>query len=163
MSRLHTGRSDSRPGFCFTFIPLSSVWKDVLVHQNLIHANFVWSHIMCIADESSLSEPVSHLNHSASSASQQSEVLSQPRASRVTWDDEEVITQLPPQSRQLSPSQSVLSQIAESTQDQAELVSADSDKPISLEADLLNLASAAEEAAESAEDDYGNEFEVDEP
>lgn len=135
----------------------------MLVHQNLIHANFVWSHIMCIADESSLSEPVSHLNHSASSASQQSEVLSQPRASRVTWDDEEVITQLPPQSRQLSPSQSVLSQIAESTQDQAELVSADSDKPISLEADLLNLASVAEEAAESAEDDYGNEFEVDEP
>ncbi len=117
---------------------------------------------MCIADESSLSEPVSHLNHAASSTSQQSEVLSQPRASRVTWDDEEVRTQLPSQSRQLSPSQSVFSQIAESTQDQAELVSADSDTSISLEADLPNLASAAEEAAESADDDYGNEFEVDE-
>ena len=118
---------------------------------------------MCLADESSLFEPVSHLNHAASSTSQQSEVLSQPRASRVTWEDEEVITQLPPQSRQLSPSQSVLSQIAESTEDQTEFVSADSDTPISLEADLPNLASAAEEAAESADDDYGNEFEADEP
>ncbi len=133
------------------------------MRQNLIHANFVWSHIMCIADESSLSEPLSHLGHAASSASQQSELLSQPRASRVTWDDEEVTTQLPSQSRQLSPSQSVLSQIAESTQDQAELVSADSETSISLEADLPNMASAAEEAAESADDDYGNEFEADEP
>lgn len=134
-----------------------------MVHQNLIHANGVWSHVMCIADESGLSEPVSHLGHAASSTSHQLELLSQPRASRVTWDDEEVTTQLPSQSRQLSASQSVLSQIAESTQDQAELVSADSDTSISLEADLPNLASAAEEAAESAEDDYGNEFEADEP
>ncbi len=137
--------------------------RNVVMHQNLIHADSVWSHIMCIADESSLSEPVSHLNHAASSASQQSEVLSQPRASRVTWDDKEIMTQLPSQSRQLSPSQSVLSQIAESTQDQAELVSAYSDTSVSLEADLPNLASASEEAAESAEDDYGNEFEADEP
>ncbi|DBA70737.1 TPA: hypothetical protein ACH3X2_011636 [Trebouxia sp. C0005] len=115
------------------------------------------------SDESSVSEPVSHLDHAASSASQQSEPLSQPRASRVTWDDEEVTTQLPSQSRQLSPSQSVLSQIAESAQDQAELVSADADTSVSLEADLPDLASEAEEAAESAEDDYGNEFEADEP
>ncbi len=148
--------------FLFYFHSAFSVWRNVLVRQNLIHANLC-SHIMCIADESSLSEPVSHLNHAASSTSQQSEVLSQPRASRVTWDDEEVRTQLPSQSLQLSPSQSVFSQIAESTQDQAELVSADSDTSISLEADLPNLASAAEEAAESADDDYGNEFEVDEP
>ena len=118
---------------------------------------------MCIADESSLSESLSRLGHAASSTSQQSALLSQPRASRVTWDDEEVTTQLPIQSRQLSPSQSALSQIAESTQDQAELVSADSDTSVSLEADLPNLASAAEEAAESSDDDYGNEFEADEP
>ncbi|KAA6428897.1 MAG: hypothetical protein FRX49_01007 [Trebouxia sp. A1-2] len=116
------------------------------------------------SDESSVSEPVNHLDHAASSASQQSEPLSQPRASRVTWDDDEVTTQLPtPQSRQLSPSQSVLSQIAESAQDQAELVSADADTSVSLEADLPDLASEAEEAAELAEDDYGNEFEADEP
>ena len=120
------------------------------------------SHVMCIVGGLSLSDPGSQLSHEASGVSHQTEVPSVARASHVTSDDEEVQSQSAVQSHQLTASESGVSQIADLTQDQAELESGGSVASVeSSEADSPNLASVAEGGAESAEDDYGDEFEAD--
>lgn len=120
------------------------------------------SHIMYIVGGLSLSEPGSQLSHGASGVSHQTEVPSVARASHGTSDDEEVQSQSAVQSRQLTASESGVSQIADLTQDQAELESGGSGASVeSSEADSPNLASVAEGGAESAEDEYGDEFEAD--
>ena len=79
----------------------------------------------------------------------------QPRRSRVTFEEEELEPLSLIHPVQLTASESVLSQIAESTQDLTELRSAES-------ADSI-ISSEAEQRAESQEDEYGDKFEADEP
>lgn len=119
-------------------------------------------HVMCTVGDVSRSEPESQLTNEVSGLSHQTEVPGVARASRLTSDDEEVQSQSAVQSRQLTASESVVSQIADLTQDQAELESGGSVASVeSSEAHLPILASAAEGGAESAEDDYGDDFEAD--
>ena len=72
-----------------------------------------------------------------------------------------VVSQVAAAPRQLSASESILSQIVESGQEQREIDLAESLH--SEEASEPNQASAADREAESAEDDYADEFEPDEP
>ena len=117
----------------------------------------------------------SDADEASSPEMQLSNSASQQQPAEVRYDEEEpskgparqlstadsVVSQVAASSPQLSSSGSVLSHLAESAQEQPEDNLAESVQ--SAEVALPDQASAAEQEADSAEGDYADEFELDEP
>ena len=122
-------------------------------------------HQKCPSDADEASSPEMQLSNSVSQQqpaevrSDEEEPSKGPARQLSTADS--VVSQVASSSPQLSSSGSVLSHLAESAQEQPEDDLAESAQ--SAEVALPNQASAAEQEADSAEGDYADEFELDEP
>ena len=99
---------------------------------------------------------------------QQSESLTQQQPSQVSFDDDQVESQRQAPSRQLSTAESVQSQTAPSPRQLSasgstlsQIAESPSEQPGVDSAELSQIAEA-DEPTENAEDDYGDEFEMDE-